>query len=162
MYTFTLLQKSSFKRYEISSVYRRAIGHSPPNRYLQVWITLNIAFNIWVSRLIWSDYKENIWRNVLQLVYLLATLMHVNFLFYVCLPSIGWFWHYWWCISFDRGRGSQGAVSIVSSIDLFHWFIFYLNMIVKYWFVRLPSLAPNKIGLNQTYMGPSIFNIWLI
>ncbi|XP_006478695.2 eIF-2-alpha kinase GCN2 isoform X1 [Citrus sinensis] len=28
-------QKSSFKRYEISSVYRRAIGHSPPNRYLQ-------------------------------------------------------------------------------------------------------------------------------
>ncbi|KAK3012844.1 hypothetical protein RJ639_010344, partial [Escallonia herrerae] len=27
--------KSSFKRYEISSVYRRAIGHSPPNRYLQ-------------------------------------------------------------------------------------------------------------------------------
>ncbi|KAJ0093671.1 hypothetical protein Patl1_26369 [Pistacia atlantica] len=30
-----LLQKSSFKRYEISSVYRRAIGHSPPNRYLQ-------------------------------------------------------------------------------------------------------------------------------
>ncbi|XP_006443036.2 eIF-2-alpha kinase GCN2 [Citrus clementina] len=30
-----LNQKSSFKRYEISSVYRRAIGHSPPNRYLQ-------------------------------------------------------------------------------------------------------------------------------
>ncbi|KNA15063.1 hypothetical protein SOVF_101340 isoform C [Spinacia oleracea] len=28
-------QKSSFKRYEISSVYRRAIGHSPPNVYLQ-------------------------------------------------------------------------------------------------------------------------------
>ncbi|TXG72832.1 hypothetical protein EZV62_001411 [Acer yangbiense] len=28
-------QKSSFKRYEISFVYRRAIGHSPPNRYLQ-------------------------------------------------------------------------------------------------------------------------------
>ncbi|CAN1247951.1 eIF-2-alpha kinase GCN2 [Linum perenne] len=28
-------QKSSFKRYEISHVYRRAIGHSPPNRYLQ-------------------------------------------------------------------------------------------------------------------------------
>ncbi|KAJ6991408.1 hypothetical protein NC653_019562 [Populus alba x Populus x berolinensis] len=28
-------QKSSFKRYEISSVFRRAIGHSPPNRYLQ-------------------------------------------------------------------------------------------------------------------------------
>ncbi|CAK7322614.1 unnamed protein product [Dovyalis caffra] len=28
-------QKSSFKRYEISSVYRRAIGHSPPNSYLQ-------------------------------------------------------------------------------------------------------------------------------
>ncbi|MED6122446.1 eukaryotic translation initiation factor 2-alpha kinase [Stylosanthes scabra] len=28
-------QKSSFKRYEISSVYRRAVGHSPPNRYLQ-------------------------------------------------------------------------------------------------------------------------------
>ncbi|KAK6255367.1 hypothetical protein SCA6_016672 [Theobroma cacao] len=28
-------QKFSFKRYEISSVYRRAIGHSPPNRYLQ-------------------------------------------------------------------------------------------------------------------------------
>lgn len=28
-------QKTSFKRYEISSVYRRAIGHSPPNRYLQ-------------------------------------------------------------------------------------------------------------------------------
>ncbi|KAG7995092.1 hypothetical protein I3843_01G090700 [Carya illinoinensis] len=28
-------QKSSFKRYEISCVYRRAIGHSPPNRYLQ-------------------------------------------------------------------------------------------------------------------------------
>ncbi|KAK9288122.1 hypothetical protein L1049_016570 [Liquidambar formosana] len=28
-------QKSSFKRYEISYVYRRAIGHSPPNRYLQ-------------------------------------------------------------------------------------------------------------------------------
>ncbi|XP_043817826.1 eIF-2-alpha kinase GCN2 isoform X3 [Manihot esculenta] len=28
-------QKSSFKRYEISPVYRRAIGHSPPNRYLQ-------------------------------------------------------------------------------------------------------------------------------
>ncbi|GLT96767.1 hypothetical protein SLE2022_143670 [Rubroshorea leprosula] len=28
-------QKSSFKRYEISSVYRRAIGHSPPNPYLQ-------------------------------------------------------------------------------------------------------------------------------
>ncbi|KAJ6917689.1 hypothetical protein NC652_019882 [Populus alba x Populus x berolinensis] len=27
--------KSSFKRYEISSVFRRAIGHSPPNRYLQ-------------------------------------------------------------------------------------------------------------------------------
>ncbi|GAY62105.1 hypothetical protein CUMW_215180 [Citrus unshiu] len=27
--------KSSFKRYEISSVYRRAIDHSPPNRYLQ-------------------------------------------------------------------------------------------------------------------------------
>lgn len=162
MYTFTLLQKSSFKRYEISSVCRRAIGHSPPNRYLQVWITLNIAFNIRVSRLIWSDYKEIFWRNVLQLVYLFATLMHVNFLFYFCLLPIGWFWHYWWCISFDRGRGSQGAVSIVSSIDLFHWFIFYLNMIVKYWFVRLPSLAPNKIGLNQTYMGPSLFNIWLI
>ncbi|XP_048233579.1 eIF-2-alpha kinase GCN2 isoform X3 [Ricinus communis] len=28
-------QKFSFKRYEVSSVYRRAIGHSPPNRYLQ-------------------------------------------------------------------------------------------------------------------------------
>ncbi|XP_052207319.1 eIF-2-alpha kinase GCN2 isoform X3 [Diospyros lotus] len=28
-------QKSSFKRYEISYVYRRAIGHSPPNHYLQ-------------------------------------------------------------------------------------------------------------------------------
>ncbi|XP_021290176.1 eIF-2-alpha kinase GCN2 isoform X1 [Herrania umbratica] len=28
-------QKFSFKRYEISPVYRRAIGHSPPNRYLQ-------------------------------------------------------------------------------------------------------------------------------
>ncbi|XP_022150410.1 eIF-2-alpha kinase GCN2 isoform X2 [Momordica charantia] len=28
-------QKSSFKRYDISCVYRRAIGHSPPNRYLQ-------------------------------------------------------------------------------------------------------------------------------
>ncbi|CDP10052.1 unnamed protein product [Coffea canephora] len=28
-------QKSFFKRYEISYVYRRAIGHSPPNRYLQ-------------------------------------------------------------------------------------------------------------------------------
>ncbi|KAI8010263.1 eIF-2-alpha kinase GCN2 [Camellia lanceoleosa] len=28
-------QISSFKRYEISYVYRRAIGHSPPNRYLQ-------------------------------------------------------------------------------------------------------------------------------
>ncbi|XP_024923452.3 eIF-2-alpha kinase GCN2 isoform X3 [Ziziphus jujuba] len=28
-------QKFSFKRYEISCVYRRAIGHSPPNRYLQ-------------------------------------------------------------------------------------------------------------------------------
>ncbi|XP_021906687.1 eIF-2-alpha kinase GCN2 [Carica papaya] len=28
-------QKSSFKRYEISSVYRRAVGHSPPNCYLQ-------------------------------------------------------------------------------------------------------------------------------
>ncbi|GMJ08489.1 GENERAL CONTROL NON-DEPRESSIBLE 2, ARABIDOPSIS THALIANA GENERAL CONTROL NON-DEPRESSIBLE 2 [Hibiscus trionum] len=28
-------QKFSFKRYEISYVYRRAIGHSPPNRYLQ-------------------------------------------------------------------------------------------------------------------------------
>ncbi|XWS13227.1 hypothetical protein CRYUN_Cryun36dG0019600 [Craigia yunnanensis] len=28
-------QKFSFKRHEISSVYRRAIGHSPPNRYLQ-------------------------------------------------------------------------------------------------------------------------------
>ncbi|KAF2322118.1 hypothetical protein GH714_006971 [Hevea brasiliensis] len=28
-------QKSSFKRYEMSPVYRTAIGHSPPNRYLQ-------------------------------------------------------------------------------------------------------------------------------
>ncbi|XP_012065156.1 eIF-2-alpha kinase GCN2 isoform X2 [Jatropha curcas] len=28
-------QKSSFKRYEISSVYRRSIGRSPPNQYLQ-------------------------------------------------------------------------------------------------------------------------------
>ncbi|KAI4324306.1 hypothetical protein L6164_023858 [Bauhinia variegata] len=28
-------QKSSFKRYEISSVYRRAVGHSTPNHYLQ-------------------------------------------------------------------------------------------------------------------------------
>ncbi|XP_059632903.1 eIF-2-alpha kinase GCN2 isoform X3 [Cornus florida] len=28
-------QKSSFKRFEISYVYRKAIGHSPPNRYLQ-------------------------------------------------------------------------------------------------------------------------------
>ncbi|CAI0541132.1 unnamed protein product [Linum tenue] len=28
-------QKTSFKRYEISYVYRRAIGHSPPNRHLQ-------------------------------------------------------------------------------------------------------------------------------
>ncbi|KAI8566990.1 hypothetical protein RHMOL_Rhmol02G0086400 [Rhododendron molle] len=28
-------QKAFFKRYEISYVYRRAIGHSPPNRYLQ-------------------------------------------------------------------------------------------------------------------------------
>nr|GMC96802.1 eIF-2-alpha kinase GCN2 isoform X1 [Ipomoea batatas] len=28
-------QKSFFKRYEISYVYRRPIGHSPPNRYLQ-------------------------------------------------------------------------------------------------------------------------------
>ncbi|PIA29619.1 hypothetical protein AQUCO_05800029v1 [Aquilegia coerulea] len=28
-------QKSSFKRYEVSWVYRRAIGHSTPNRYLQ-------------------------------------------------------------------------------------------------------------------------------
>lgn len=28
-------QKSSFKRYDIACVYRRAIGHSPPNRYLQ-------------------------------------------------------------------------------------------------------------------------------
>ncbi|GAB2265636.1 eukaryotic translation initiation factor 2-alpha kinase [Dionaea muscipula] len=28
-------QKTSYKRYEVSNVYRRAIGHSPPNRYLQ-------------------------------------------------------------------------------------------------------------------------------
>ncbi|WVZ04349.1 hypothetical protein V8G54_025155 [Vigna mungo] len=28
-------QKSSFKRYEISCVFRRAVGHSSPNRYLQ-------------------------------------------------------------------------------------------------------------------------------
>lgn len=28
-------QKSSFRRYEISGVYRRAIGRSPPNRFLQ-------------------------------------------------------------------------------------------------------------------------------
>ncbi|CAA0833246.1 Probable serine/threonine-protein kinase GCN2 [Striga hermonthica] len=28
-------QKSYFRRYEISYVYRKAIGHSPPNRYLQ-------------------------------------------------------------------------------------------------------------------------------
>ncbi|KAM5570160.1 eIF-2-alpha kinase GCN2 [Rosa sericea] len=28
-------QKSSFKRYEISCVYRRPIGHAPPSRYLQ-------------------------------------------------------------------------------------------------------------------------------
>ncbi|XP_017433033.1 eIF-2-alpha kinase GCN2 isoform X4 [Vigna angularis] len=28
-------QKSSFKRYEISYVFRRAVGHSSPNRYLQ-------------------------------------------------------------------------------------------------------------------------------
>ncbi|XP_075085700.1 eIF-2-alpha kinase GCN2 isoform X2 [Nicotiana tabacum] len=28
-------RRSFFKRYEISYVYRRAIGHSPPNRYLQ-------------------------------------------------------------------------------------------------------------------------------
>ncbi|KAK7262583.1 hypothetical protein RJT34_30157 [Clitoria ternatea] len=28
-------QKSSFKRYEISPVFRRAVGHSSPNRYLQ-------------------------------------------------------------------------------------------------------------------------------
>ncbi|KAK6930573.1 RWD domain, partial [Dillenia turbinata] len=28
-------QKLTFKRYEISHVYRRAIGHSPPNHYLQ-------------------------------------------------------------------------------------------------------------------------------
>ncbi|XP_010525998.1 PREDICTED: eIF-2-alpha kinase GCN2 isoform X2 [Tarenaya hassleriana] len=28
-------QESSFKRYEVSPVYRRAIGHSPPNPYLQ-------------------------------------------------------------------------------------------------------------------------------
>ncbi|KAK4420231.1 eIF-2-alpha kinase GCN2 [Sesamum alatum] len=28
-------QKSFFKRYEISYVYRKAVGHSPPNRYLQ-------------------------------------------------------------------------------------------------------------------------------
>ncbi|KAL6976219.1 eukaryotic translation initiation factor 2-alpha kinase [Sarracenia purpurea var. burkii] len=28
-------QKAFFKRYEISYVYRRAIGHSPPNHYLQ-------------------------------------------------------------------------------------------------------------------------------
>ncbi|KAL9162457.1 hypothetical protein ABFS82_07G090900 [Erythranthe guttata] len=28
-------QKTFFRRYEISYVYRRAIGHSPPNRYLQ-------------------------------------------------------------------------------------------------------------------------------
>ncbi|KMT15732.1 hypothetical protein BVRB_3g057120 isoform A [Beta vulgaris subsp. vulgaris] len=31
----TANQKSSFKRYEISSVYRRAVGHSPPNCFLQ-------------------------------------------------------------------------------------------------------------------------------
>ncbi|XP_023759388.1 eIF-2-alpha kinase GCN2 isoform X1 [Lactuca sativa] len=30
-----LNQKSSFKRFEICYVYRRSIGHSPPNRYLQ-------------------------------------------------------------------------------------------------------------------------------
>ncbi|XP_071686022.1 eIF-2-alpha kinase GCN2 isoform X2 [Rutidosis leptorrhynchoides] len=30
-----LQQKSSFKRFEICYVYRRPIGHSPPNRYLQ-------------------------------------------------------------------------------------------------------------------------------
>lgn len=30
-----LNQKSSFKRFEICYVYRRPIGHSPPNRYLQ-------------------------------------------------------------------------------------------------------------------------------
>ncbi|KAL9251582.1 eIF-2-alpha kinase GCN2-like protein [Drosera capensis] len=28
-------QKTSYKRYEVSSVYRRAVGHSSPNRYLQ-------------------------------------------------------------------------------------------------------------------------------
>ncbi|GMH19767.1 hypothetical protein Nepgr_021608 [Nepenthes gracilis] len=28
-------QRTSYKRYEVSYVYRRAIGHSPPNRYLQ-------------------------------------------------------------------------------------------------------------------------------
>ncbi|KAJ0769858.1 putative protein kinase PEK-GCN2 family [Helianthus annuus] len=30
-----LNQKSTFKRFEIGYVYRRSIGHSPPNRYLQ-------------------------------------------------------------------------------------------------------------------------------
>ncbi|KAL5703428.1 non-specific serine/threonine protein kinase [Ranunculus cassubicifolius] len=34
-YWVTTNQKLSFKRYEISWVYRRAIGHSTPNRYLQ-------------------------------------------------------------------------------------------------------------------------------
>lgn len=39
-----LLQKSSFKRFEICYVYRRPIGHSPPNRYLQVMCDSFIVF----------------------------------------------------------------------------------------------------------------------
>lgn len=43
---FYLMQKSFFRRYEISYVYRRAIGHSPPNRYLQVNFNWHISYNI--------------------------------------------------------------------------------------------------------------------
>ncbi|XP_027353753.1 eIF-2-alpha kinase GCN2 isoform X2 [Abrus precatorius] len=35
VYWIIFNQKSSFKRYEISCVFRRAVGHSSPNRYLQ-------------------------------------------------------------------------------------------------------------------------------
>lgn len=90
---FLCIQKSFFRRYEISYVYRRAIGHSPPNRYLQVYFYTCIN----------SDSA--------------ILVLKVDFFFNTLFT--GWFWYCWRSNCIDWGRGHKGSLLVHNSTIIF-------------------------------------------
>lgn len=90
----SVLQKLSFKRYEISCVYRRAVGHSTPNRYIQVhgihnrihifsWISFivlvkHFLYHEGCSDKIWHSYVKQRCFQVKSEVWYLHAILWIN------------------------------------------------------------------------------------